>query len=307
VLIVNCDDFGMYDAINAAVIDSIETGIASSCSLMVPCPSALPAMHLLRQRPQIPFGIHLTLVCDTARYRWGPLSAKEKVPSLLDDKGELFTWPAGRPELLARARLDEVELEFRAQISTVADAGLTPTHLDFHCLADGGRGDILDLTTALAAEYGLAVRVWLEPGRQKMRQQGLPVTDNEFLDSYSLDLDGKPARYAQLLRALPAGLSEWAVHPSTGSEKSQAIDSGWQRRRTDYEFLTSPQARQFLQQEGIAVIDYRPIQHAWSQPRRTPVDRHSAIPPSSGWRGEPAPGAQAPVANRPHQRPVKFR
>ena len=37
VLIVNNDDFGMYHAINAAIIHSIEEGIASSCSLMVPC------------------------------------------------------------------------------------------------------------------------------------------------------------------------------------------------------------------------------------------------------------------------------
>ncbi len=223
-------------------------------------------MHLLRQRPEIPFGIHLTLVCDTDQYRWGPLAAKEKVPSLLDDAGELFMpTPAGRCELLARARLDEVELEFRAQINAVADAGLTPTHLDFHCLADGGRDDILDLTAALAAEYGLAVRVWLEPGRQKMRRRGLPVTDNDFLDSYFLDIDDKPARYARLLRDLPAGLSEWAVHPSVGSEESQAIDNGWRRRRTDYEFLTSPQARQLLEQQGVVVIDYRPIQRAWSQ------------------------------------------
>jgi predicted glycoside hydrolase/deacetylase ChbG (UPF0249 family) len=216
----------LYDAINNAVIDSIETGIASSCSLMVPCPAALPAMDLLRHRPQIPFGIHLTLVCDTTRYRWGPQSAKEQVPSLLDGNGELFTWPAGRSELLALARLDEVELEFRAQINTVADAALTPTHLDFHCLADGGRGDILDLTTALAAEYGLAVRVWLEPGRQKMRQQGLPVTDNAFLDSYSLDLDGKPSRYAQLLRALPAGLSEGQFIPAPAARRRSTATGG---------------------------------------------------------------------------------
>jgi predicted glycoside hydrolase/deacetylase ChbG (UPF0249 family) len=267
VLIVNCDDFGMYDAINAAVVDSIENGIASSCSLMVVCPSALQAMRLLRRRPEIPFGIHLTLVCEAPRHRWGPLAAKEKVPSLLDGAGELFApTPAGRSELLARARLDEVELEFRAQINAVASAGLTPTHLDFHCLADGGRDDILDLTAALAAEYGLAVRVWLEPGRRKMRRQGLPVTDNEFLDSFSLDIDDKPARYARLLRDLPAGLSEWAVHPSVGGEESQAIDSGWRVRRTDYEFLTSPQARQLLQQAGIVVIDYRTIQRAWSGP-----------------------------------------
>jgi chitin disaccharide deacetylase len=263
-LIVNADDFGMYHAINAAVIDSIEHGIASSCSLMVPCPWALHAMHLLRQRPQIPFGIHLTLVCDTALYRWGPLMAKEKVPSLLDEVGALFT-PGEAPQLLAQARLDETELEFRAQINAVVDAGLTPTHLDFHCLADGGRDDMLDLTVALASEYGLAVRVWLDPGRQRLRQRGLPVIDQPFLDSFSLGIDGKSAQYAQLLRDLPVGLNEWAVHPGLGNQESQAIDGGWRVRRTDYEFLISPQARALLQQEGIIVIDYRPLQQVWSR------------------------------------------
>lgn len=264
VLIVNADDLGMDHAINVAVIDSIEHGIASSCSLMVPCPWASHAMRLLRQRPRIPFGIHLTLVCDSARYRWGPLTPKEKVPSLLDGTGALFT-PVEAAQLLDRARLDEVELEFRAQIdAVVANAELTPTHLDFHCLADGGREDILDLTVALACEYGLAVRVWLDPGRRKLRRRGLPVIDQPFLDSFALDVDGKSARYPQLLRELPVGLSEWAVHPGLGNPASDAIDAGWRVRRTDYEFLTSPVARALLQQEGIIVIDYRPLQQVWS-------------------------------------------
>ncbi|MDX3605925.1 polysaccharide deacetylase family protein [Streptomyces sp. FL06-04B] len=265
-LIVNCDDFGMYPAINAAVIESIEEGIAGSCSLMVPCPGAPQAMRLLGRKPQIPFDIHLTLVCEMPGIRWGPLIARERVPSLLDPAGKLFSpTPGGRAALLAQARLDEIELEFRAQIDAVAGTGLTPTHLDFHCLADGGRDDILDLTVALAAEYGLAVRVWLEPGRQAMRERGLPVTDNDFLDSFSLDIEGKAARYAQMLRDLPAGLNEWAVHPSLGDKESQAVDDGWLVRRTDYDFLTSPQAREVLQQEDIAVIDYRTIQRVWSQ------------------------------------------
>ncbi|WP_370026087.1 polysaccharide deacetylase family protein [Planotetraspora sp. GP83] len=262
---MNNDDFGMYHAINMAVVHSIEEGIASSCSLMAPCPWAPHAMNLLRQRPEIPFGIHLTLVCDTTNYRWGPLTAREKVPSLLDETGELFA-PAKRSELLARARLDEVELEFRAQIDAVALAGLTPTHLDWHCLADGGRDDILDLTVALAGEYGLAVRVWLEPGRQRLRRRGLPVVDHEFLDSFALEVEGKSRRFAALLRDLPVGLSEWAVHPGLGDEESRAIDpGGWRVRRTDYEFLTSPETRALLEQEGITVIDYRAMQRAWSQ------------------------------------------
>jgi chitin disaccharide deacetylase len=264
VLIINADDFGMYHAVNAAVIRSIEEGIASSCSLMAPCPAAPQAMGLLRRHPQIPFGIHLTLVCDTPGYRWGPLAAKEQVPSLLDESGELFT-PDRAPALLARARLDEVEREFRAQVSAVADTGLTPTHLDWHCLADGGRDDIFDLTVALAGEYGLAVRAWLDPARRKLRQRGLPAVDHEFLDSFRLDTAGKQARYASLLHDLPAGLSEWAVHPALGDQQAQTIDPGWLVRQTDYEFLTSAQASTVLHDERIIVISYRDIQQAWSR------------------------------------------
>jgi predicted glycoside hydrolase/deacetylase ChbG (UPF0249 family) len=263
VLIVNNDDLGMYHAVNTAVIDSIEQGIAVSCSLMPPCPWAPHALRLLRERPEIPFGVHLTLVCDTTDYRWGPLSTKDRVRSLLDRDGR-FSTPTGIPELLARADVDEVEVEARAQIEFVLDAGLTPTHLDWHCLADGGRPDILDLTLALAREYGLAARVWLDANRAKARGMGLPVVDHDFLDSFSLDLDDKPARYAALLRDLPAGLSEWAVHPGLGNEEARAIDSGWRVRSTDYEFLMSPEARDIVEAEGIALIDYRVLQQAWA-------------------------------------------
>ncbi|MCZ4101240.1 ChbG/HpnK family deacetylase [Streptomyces sp. So13.3] len=265
-LIVNCDDFGMYPEINTAVVESIEQGIASSCSLMALCPSAPHAMQLLGRRPGMAFGIHLTLVCEVTHSRWAPITAREKVPSLLNKEGELFApTPAGRATLLGQARLDEVELEFRAQINAVADRGLTPTHLDFHCLADGGRDDILDLTVGLAAEYGLAVRVWLAPGRRTVRSLGRPVIDNDFLDSFSLDIAGKAARYEQLLHDLPAGLNEWAVHPGLGGQESQAVDDGWLVRRTDHEFLTSPQAYEVLREEGIVVIDYRAIQQVWSR------------------------------------------
>ncbi|WP_405690011.1 polysaccharide deacetylase family protein [Streptomyces sp. NBC_01185] len=269
-LLVNCDDFGMYPAVNAAVIESIEEGIAASCSLMTVCPAAADAMRLLRRRPGIPFGIHLTLVCETPSFPWGPLTAREKVPSLLDPSGEFFEpTPAGRAALLGRARTDEVETEFRAQIDAVADAGLSPTHLDFHCLADGGRDDILDLTVGLAAEYGLAVRVWLEPGLSAMRRRGLPVIDHAFLDSFSLGTEDKPARYDRLLRDLPAGLSEWAVHPGLGTPEARALDSGWQVRHTDHAFLTSPEAREAVAREGITVLDHRALQQVWA--RRAPA------------------------------------
>ena len=126
----------------------------------------------------------------------------------------------------------------------MVDLGLAPTHLDWHCLADGGRADIFDVAMALAKEYGLAARVWLDDGRSKARERGKPVVDNAFLDSFSIDLPDKAATYARMLRDLPPGLNEWAVHPAHSTEQWQAIEpSGWQVRQSDHLFLTSAQAR----------------------------------------------------------------
>jgi hypothetical protein len=113
-------------------------------------------------------------------------------------------------------------------------------------------------------EYGLAARVWLDDGRGKAREQGKPVVDSGFLDSYSIPLDDKAATYARMLRDLPPGLSEWAVHPAHGTDEWQAIEPAtWQVRQSDHAFLTSPLARETLDHEGITVIDYRPLQRAW--------------------------------------------
>lgn len=264
---MNCDDFGMHDAVNAAVVESIENGIASSCSLIVPCPAAAHAMGLLRERPHIPFGIHLALIRDLPEYLWGPVAGKADVPSLLDpETNELYIdTPVQRETLLAKAKLSDVERELRAQIAAVVDTGLAPTHLDWHCLADGGRDDIFDLAMELAKEYGLAARVWHEDRRRKAREHGKPVLDKLFLDSYAVSLDDKAATYERMLSNLPPGLSEWAVHPAHGTDGLQEIEpTSWLVRQTDYAFLTSPKARESIDREGITVIDYRPLQQVWN-------------------------------------------
>ncbi|MHB8467736.1 MAG: carbohydrate deacetylase [Acidimicrobiales bacterium] len=266
VLILNCDDFGMHDAINGAVIDAIENGVASSCTLMAPCPAAPDAIRLLRERPHIPFGIHIALIRDKPDYRWGPVADKSEVPSLLDpDTNELYVdTEAGCAALVKSAELSQVEREMRAQIDVVVDAGLAPTHLDWHCLPAGaGRADILNLALSLADEYGVAVRVWEEDGRRLCRAQNRPVVDRPGLDSYTVNVDEKAAIYERMLRELPAGLNEWAVHPGHGTPAWQAIETPWRVRQTDHAFLTSARAREVLDQEGIIVIDYRLLQEAW--------------------------------------------
>jgi predicted glycoside hydrolase/deacetylase ChbG (UPF0249 family) len=263
-LILNADDFGMCHAINEAIFRSLREGVVCSTSLMVPCPWALHAMYLLRENPTIPFGVHLTVLCDTVLYSWKPLTPKEKVSSLIDEAGYFYI-NQRIPEFLAQAKLDELEVEFRAQIETVLAAGLKPTHLDWHCLANGGRDDITHMTFELAREYGLALRVSDRPLAENLQSQGLPTNDYNLLDSYTLDTANKSARYAQMLRALPVGLSEWAVHPAIGYPELQAIEpDSWQVRQTDFDFLVSQEAEDIVKAEGIILLDYKALQAVWS-------------------------------------------
>jgi predicted glycoside hydrolase/deacetylase ChbG (UPF0249 family) len=262
-LLVNADDFGMYRGINETIIRACREGIVRSTSLMMPCPGASQAVQLLQENPEIRFGVHLSVIRDIGHYLWGPLAPNGKIPSLLDENGNLYS-TARMSEMLERAKLDELEVEFRAQIEAVMAAQLAPTHLDWHCLLDGGRPDIFDLTMGLAREYGLALRVMSRSFVEKVQSQGLPTVDHGVLDSFALPLDDKSGRYVRMLRDLPAGLSEWAVHPGLDDVDSKTIDPhGWQVRRADYEFLMSPQAREIIDEEGITLVSYEPLQRVW--------------------------------------------
>ncbi|PZG03702.1 ChbG/HpnK family deacetylase [Nonomuraea aridisoli] len=86
-----------------------------------------------------------------------------------------------------------------------------------------------------------------------------------FLDSFALDLEGKAETYARLLRELPPGLSEWAVHPGLGVEEARAVDAdGWRVRESDHAFLTSERARELLREEGVVVVGYDTVRAAWT-------------------------------------------
>jgi predicted glycoside hydrolase/deacetylase ChbG (UPF0249 family) len=262
-LIINADDFGMCNAINTAIIRTLAEGVVRSTSLMVPCPWALQAIHHLADHPEIPFGVHLTAICDSDDYSWGPLTSREKVPSLVDQAGQ-FHHPDRSPGFLDQVGLDQLEMEFRAQIEAVQSANLKPAHLDWHYLRIDRRTDISDLMFRLAREYGLAFRVTGRSVIEKVQSQGLPSNDHDMLDSYMLDPVGKPAHYARMLHELPPGLSEWAVHPGLDSAELLALEpDGKHSRQTDFDFWMSQQAKDIIKEEGIILVDYRALQAVW--------------------------------------------
>ena len=266
-LFVNADDFGMCHAVNEAIIRSLAEGIVGSCSVMVPCPWALHALAWLQEAPEVPFGVHLTSVSEQPTYRWGPITCRTEVPSLVDEAG--YFYPESRiDEFLGQVDVDELEREYRAQIEDVLDVGLRPAHLDSHCAIHTRREDIFEMTLGLAREYGVPLRAYYRPFIERMRRRGYPTNDHDLMDSYDLDTADKAARYARMLRALPVGLSEWAVHPGVGTAELRAVEPSWLVRQTDLDFVVSQEARAIVQEEGIILVDYGAVRTHWNDKPR---------------------------------------
>jgi predicted glycoside hydrolase/deacetylase ChbG (UPF0249 family) len=60
-LIVNCDDLGSSASANRAAQAALAAGMATSATLMVPCPWALDGGEMAAAGGR---GVHLTLTCE---------------------------------------------------------------------------------------------------------------------------------------------------------------------------------------------------------------------------------------------------
>ena len=89
-LIVHADDLGMSHSVNLATIKGFESGLVNSGSIMVPCPWFSEIATYARANPQADLGLHLTLTSEWTSFRWGPVTSKDRVSSLLDKTGHFY-------------------------------------------------------------------------------------------------------------------------------------------------------------------------------------------------------------------------
>ncbi len=246
-LIINVDDGGIHGGAVEAAVRTITDGLAASGSVMAVRGGTPAALELLADRPEVPVGVHLTLTRDLPHWAWAPLTRGRSI-----QEDGLLLPVERREELLHRAEVGDVEAEFRAQIEEVLSAGVQPTHLDWHCLADGGREDVFEVTLALAEEYRTTIRAWTHHGRRRARERGYGAQDQPFLDSFALPVQGRLGLLLERVRTLPNGLSEWAMHPATPGPG----DTGAEVRAADREVLLSPLLREALDEAGVAVLGY---------------------------------------------------
>jgi predicted glycoside hydrolase/deacetylase ChbG (UPF0249 family) len=129
VVIIHVDDAGMSHDSDVGVEKSLDAGLATSFSVMMPCPWVPEIVNYIKAHPEVDAGLHLTLNSEWKAYRWGPVAGPSIVPGLVDPEGAMW---ATVEETAQHATPDEEEKEIRAQLARALRMGFHPTHLDSH-------------------------------------------------------------------------------------------------------------------------------------------------------------------------------
>lgn len=175
------DDAGSCLAANRAVEICARDGVMRNASVMAAAPFFADAARRLYDIPGLAIGLHLTLTSEWDAPIWGPCAPRERVRSLIDDRG---AFPRDGQALGRQgARIDEMLIEAEAQLRTMEEAGLRPEYLDEHM----GVADILpDLREPLddwARGNGLIPihRVRLVPGAGTLRERLATAPPGDYL------------------------------------------------------------------------------------------------------------------------------
>ncbi len=273
VIIFHVDDAGMsYDSDRGA-IQALEEGVATSTSVMMPCPWVPHMAAYLKAHPQTDAGLHLTLTSEWDNYRWGPLVGQGAAPGLVDPQG--YLWQRVE-DVLSHATVEEFEKEIRAQIDKAQALGMTPTHLDSHmgtCFYEpfmesyvkvGIEKKIPILMIGghmqhTGAEVG-KLRPLLQALGERVWKAGLPVIDDLVTQPTNAPEYGqRKQQLLKLLTDLKPGITQIIVHCTAPTEVFAQISASGRAREAELRLMLDPEIRSFLKKDGIVLTTWREL------------------------------------------------
>jgi predicted glycoside hydrolase/deacetylase ChbG (UPF0249 family) len=129
-LVLNADDFGASADTVRATVECFDRGALTSATIMPGAPATAEAIAFARTRPDLSFGVHLTLVRDEDTRC---VARPEELDGLADGDGRFLATNAFRARaLLHRLPSDALEREIAAQLAFVRDQGVPVSHVDSH-------------------------------------------------------------------------------------------------------------------------------------------------------------------------------
>ena len=264
-LIVNGDDVGVSHAANQATIASLERGLMTSATIMVPAPWFPEIAEYARSKKDASFGLHLVHTAEWKGVKWGPVAGRSVVPGLVDPQG--YFWPDIK-SVYANATPEQAAIEARAQVRKALDAGIDVTHLDSHMGALQYAEPYFQVYRALAREFDLPIRMGsqatlaaLGGGRQRPQLDADGIVYPDFL-IHGQRLKGEPVDvyWHRMLEGLQPGVTELYIHAALPGDEMRAITNSWEERAREYElFTTDASVRAILERKGVTRIGYRAL------------------------------------------------
>ena len=267
-LVIHADDFGMSHTVNRAISESLEKGWITSASILVPCPWFPEVARWAKAHPDADLGIHLALNSEWNDYRWGPVSSKDKVPSLLDASGYL---PLDTPEVGKNAKMPEVETELRAQIDRAQAFGIHLTHLDTHMGTVVSTPDLFQEYLKVGHSYGLP-QLLVKQAPAEVSSGLVPPANETLLDQLLQMTPGTDAahwldRYKEMLTPLKPGVYQLVVHLAYDDDEMRGAtwdhpDWGAAWRQQDFNLVKSPEFQKFLKDQGFVLVTWKELARA---------------------------------------------
>ena len=243
----------------SACYEALRDGVATSASLMVPCPWAREAAARYRGED---IGVHLTLNAEHDLYRWGPIT---HAPSLLDGDGG---FPRTVDDLWDHADLDEVRRECRAQIERAILWGFDVSHLDVaHGRAAAAARVLRRLPRAgrrvraadPAAERGRPSATIGFPFRRLAAEEGVLFPDH-FTPAQQA---GSRERVERHVRICSPGVTEVHVHPAVDTPEVRALSPDWAAWVDDHQLVVHDEKlADTIAQSGAHLIGFRQLRAA---------------------------------------------
>ena len=275
-LMVHADDLGMAHSQNAASFAALESGGASSGSVIVPAPWTAEVAAWRRQHRDVDLGVHMALTAEWQTVRWPGLQSQKEAPSLYDEQGFL---PAQVAPVAQHAKAKEAERELRAQVARAKALGLEPTHVDMHMNAVMATPEIFAAYLRVARENHLPAEIHAEELRpdpsapdadRRARMAALVRPDEVLVDRYvSAEADLKPedwvAYYTKLIEGLqPGTITVLYVHLGYDDAEMRAATlghEGWGAawRQRDVDFFMNPTVKQLLARNGVRLTTWREL------------------------------------------------
>ena len=249
--LIRSDDMGFSHASNTANLRLIETGLPFSISVIFAGPWYQEAVEMLQKHPHISVGVHLCLNAEWKNYRWGPVAGRNAVPSLVDSLGYF------RPEVMSQwkdiAKVEEIEIEFRAQIERALATGLRIDYVDNHMGAGMYTEAHRAVVEKLAAEYRLGISGYF--GEQRGGGGLGNIAYQHQLDTLISQLaDMAPGKtYLKVFH-----IADLTPETEVLYHNDTAPYMAWQRQN-ELLMLSHPDFRTALEQQGVRPITYREL------------------------------------------------